>query len=83
MTLITIENLRQIFLWMTIINFGILIFYFILLVSAKGFIYKLHGKWFNIKKEKMSSALYKVMAFYKIAIIIFNLVPYIALSIIL
>ena len=39
-------------------------------------------KWFKIKEEKIASTLYKTMALYKIAVIIFNLVPYIALKII-
>jgi len=33
-------------------------------------------------KEKMDSRLYKILAYYKVATIAFNLVPYIALKII-
>jgi hypothetical protein len=83
MTILTIEVLKKFFLWMTIINFGLLTFYFLFFISAKRFIYKLHKKWFKISEEKMYSTLYKVLAFYKIATIAFNLVPYIALVIIM
>jgi len=74
--------MKDFFMWMTLINFGILTLSFVLFISAKDFIYKLHGKWFKMSKENMNKTLYKAMAFYKIAVIVFNLVPYIALVII-
>ncbi len=79
---ITLEMLQELFFWMSIINFGLLIFYSIVIVMFQDLIYKVHSKYFKMKKEKMSSILYKVLAFYKIATIAFNLVPYIALRII-
>ena len=82
MDTITIEVLKKFFLWMTIINFGILIFYFLFFVFAHSFIYRLHTRWFKIKEEKLNTTLYKILGFYKIATIVFNLVPYIALVII-
>lgn len=74
--------LANFFLWMTIINFGILSLYFILFLSCRGFIYRMHKKWFKMKEEKISSSLYKTLAFYKILVIVFNLVPYIVLKIV-
>ena len=82
MTTITVEVLEKFFLWMTIINFGILTLYFLLFLVARDFIYKLHTTWFKMTEGKISSSLYKTFAFYKITVIIFNLVPYIALRII-
>jgi len=79
---VTIEMLTKFFLWMTLINFGILILYSLLFLFAKGFIYRLHGMWFKMTKEKMNSSLYKILGLYKIIVIVFNLVPYIALRII-
>ena len=82
MTSITIEILEKFFLWMTVINFAILAFYSLVLLFAKSFIYRLNGMWFKMTEEKISSSLYKTLAFYKIIVIVFNLVPYIALRII-
>jgi len=52
MTTITIETLTKLFLWMTIINFGVLILYFLLTLFCMDFIYKLHGMWFKMPKER-------------------------------
>ena len=82
MTTITIEVLEKFFLWMTVINFGIITFYSLLFLCCRGFIYKVHSAWFKTTEEKISSSLYKVIALYKIIVIVFNLVPYIALRII-
>jgi len=82
MITINIELLEKFFLWMTIINFTIITFYFVLFVSAKSFIYKTQSRLFKMTKEKMDSRLYKILAYYKVATIAFNLVPYIALKII-
>ena len=82
MTILTIEVLKKFFLWMTIINFGLLSFYFIFFLLCRGFIYRLHGAWFKMTEEKLNSTLYKTLAFYKIIVIAFNLVPYIVLVII-
>ncbi len=74
--------LENLFLWMTILNFGLLTFYFLFFVFFRKFIYRLHGRWFKMTEKEISSALYKTFAFYKIIVIVFNLVPYIALKII-
>lgn len=79
---LTLEMLQELFLWMTIINFGLLIFYSIIILTAQDLVYKIHSRYFKMSQEKMSSILYKVLALYKMATIAFNLVPYIALRII-
>ena len=78
----TIGVLEKFFVWMTVINFGILLFCPLLLPLCRGSIYKLHGAWFKIPEEKIDIALYKMLGTYKIIVIVFNLVPYIALKII-
>jgi len=82
MTIITVEILIKFFLCMTIINFGILIFYSLVFMFGKGLIYRLHSIWFKMPEEEISLALYKVLGIYKIIVIVFNLVPYVALRII-
>lgn len=82
MTFITIEVLRSFFLWLTIVNFAMMILSFIIFASAKDFIYKVHTTWFKISTEKFHSSIYKAFAYYKFLIIGLNLAPYVALSII-
>jgi hypothetical protein len=78
----SIEQLREVLAWCTVINFGILIYWWLMFMLAHNFVYRLHGKWFKIPVEKFDAIHYKTMAFYKLAIILFNLVPYIALTIV-
>jgi len=78
----TIETLREFLLWCMVINVGLLIFSWLLLLAARDFIYRIHGRMFRLPEEKIASSWYKSMAFYKILIIVFNVIPYIALRII-
>ena len=82
MMVITIDVMEKFFLCMTLINFGLMIFSFLFFVFGKEFIYRVHGTWFKMPREKFDSSLYKTFAFYKICIVVFNLVPYIAVRII-
>lgn len=78
----TLVALRDFFLWCMIINGGLLILSSLIILCARDSIYRLHGKMFRLPEEKVASSCYKAIAFYKILIIVFNVVPYIALVII-
>ena len=39
-------------------------------------------KWFPIPRETFNVAIYSLLGFYKIVILVFNLVPYVALLIV-
>lgn len=80
--LMDINNLITFFGWMTLINIIILFLSFIILVVMKKSILNIHAKLFNIKKEKLNEIYLKFLSNYKILIIFFNLVPYIALKLI-
>lgn len=77
-----IETLRGFFLWCAVINYGILMLWFLVFVAARGFVYRLHGKWFRLSDEQFDAANYGGMAVYKIGVLLFNVVPLIALWII-
>ena len=78
----TLENLREFLLWCMVINVGLLIFSSLMILALRNWVYPLHAKMFRLPEEKIASANYKFIAFYKILIIVFNVVPYIALRII-
>jgi hypothetical protein len=78
----TLESLREFLLWCMIINVGLLIFSSLMILALRGWVYRLHARMFRLSEEKVASANYKFIAIYKILIIIFNVVPYIALRII-
>jgi len=43
---------------------------------------KMHAKIYGLKEEEIPAMVYKLMAFYKVLIIVFCFVPYLALLII-
>jgi hypothetical protein len=77
-----IEVIGSFFLWCTVINYIILLVWFLLFVCAHDSILRLHGKWFHLSRDQFDSLHYAGMSIFKIGIILFNLVPYIVLRIV-
>lgn len=78
----TIEILTKFLGWSTLINMGLLTVWFLVLVYAHDWVYRLHSKWFKLSVERFDAILYAAMAFYKISIYMFNLIPYLVLHIV-
>jgi len=66
-------------LWSLAVNYAILLTWFFLFAYARGFVRKIHGRWFNLSDQTFDVIHYSGMAAYKILILIFNLAPLIAL----
>ena len=77
-----IELIRSFLLWCTVINYGILLVWFVVFALAHDWIRRLHGGWFRLSDEQFDALHYLGMAIYKIGIFLFNLVPYVALCIV-
>jgi len=75
----TIEFIRNFLMWSSVINIAILLCWFLLFVFARDFIYRIHSKWFRISVKRFDAIHYMAMAFYKICILFFNLIPCIIL----
>jgi len=78
----TLEAIRDVLGWCSAINIGLLLFWWLGFMLAHGFIYRLHGKWFKLSVEKFDAINYALLGFFKIGIILFNIVPYLALRIV-
>ncbi len=78
----TIDVIKQVFFWCFVINMGMLLWWFLAIILMHDFVYRMHSKWFKMSVEKFDSIHYLGMAIFKILIFVFNLVPYIALSIV-
>ncbi len=78
----TIDLVRDALLWCFIINIGILLWWFLFFTLAHDWVYQFHGKWFKLSVDKFDAIHYAGMAFFKICIFLFNIVPYFALSIV-
>lgn len=73
---------RNFLLWGTVVNYGLLIVWFLFFMFARDWIQHLHGRWFRLSNERFDSIHYAGMAMFKIGIFLFYLVPLIALSIV-
>jgi hypothetical protein len=78
----TLVQIREMLLWCSIINLGMLVLFFLAFVSMGSFICRMHGKLWKMPEEKVRMSLYSIMAMYKVLIFLFNVIPYIALRII-
>lgn len=78
----TTETLRGVFGWCAIINMGLLLWWFLLILFAHDWVYKMHSKWFKISKETFYAIHYAGIAFFKMAIFVLYVVPYFALLIV-
>lgn len=78
----SIEILQSFLGWCTVINFGLLLLWAVGFMLAHAWIYRLHMKWFSMPVERFNAIHYAGMALFKICILFFNLVPYIALQIV-
>jgi len=79
----TVDILLGVLGWSAVINMGLLLWWFLWFMCAHDFMYRMQSKWFKISVEKFDVINYAGIAFYKISIIVFNVVPYLALRIIL
>jgi hypothetical protein len=68
--------------WCSVINLGMLAVSSLAMVLMRGPISAIHGKMFQLSEADLSRAYFQFLAHYKIIIIVFNLVPYIALKIV-
>jgi len=76
----TIESSRTFFLWCTIIDYSVLVLWFLVFILAGDLLFRLHGRWFHFSREQFDALHYGGMSVYKIGILLFNLAPLIALS---
>ncbi|MFC1890712.1 DUF6868 family protein [Thermodesulfobacteriota bacterium] len=78
----TIEIVRDFFAWCSVINIGLLLWWFLIITFARDWVYRTHSKWSKISVDSFNTIHYGGMLFFKIAIFLFNLVPYFALRIV-
>ena len=78
----SIEIVRAVLLWCTVINFGVVLLWVLLFTLAHDWGHRLTGKWCRLTVEQFNAIHYAAILLYEIGIILFNLVPYIALRIV-
>ena len=74
----SLASLRELLGWCSVINIGVLVLSSILLVVMRGPVSRVHSRLFGLDTTDLSRGYLQFLAQYKIAILIFNLTPYLA-----
>lgn len=68
--------------WLAALNYGLLVLTFVLFLSMRGWIHRVHGRWFGLSGPQIDQVCYAFMGFYKLAIWFFLLMPLVVLLVI-
>jgi hypothetical protein len=77
-----LETLRGVLGWCTIFGWAILLLWWAMVVAAGDWMHGLHGKWFELSRSTFYAIHYAGMGLLKLLILVFNLLPYLALRIV-
>jgi len=80
--LMDLAILRNILFWCTLINLGTLLLWWAILLVPHEWLYRYTNRFYRVSSEQFEVINVAGIAFYKVLIILFNLVPYIALWIV-
>lgn len=78
----TVEIIRDVLGWCAVINYALLLLWWMMFSLAHDRLYSFHGKWFTLSSERFDAIHYASMGSFKIGILLLNLVPYLALRIV-
>ena len=78
----TIEIVRDVLFWCSVIDVGLLLWWFLFFTFAHDWVYRQHSRWFKVTVEKFDAIHYAGIARFKMGIFVFNIVPYSALHIV-
>ena len=74
----SLHTLTQLLLWCSILNYVVLLIWFFLYTQPHQWMYRLLNRWFRLPAEDIDRINLMGISFYKIGIILFNLMPLIA-----
>jgi hypothetical protein len=77
-----VEILKAFFMWCTIINGGVLLFWTVCVLCLPDLVYRIQSKWIPISRQAFDIAIYSFIGIFKVFFLMFNLVPYLALTLI-
>ena len=76
-----IQTLKTFFMWCTIINGTLLLLWTIMFVFAMDWVYRTQNRWFPMPRESFTAVMYSFLGLFKILVLMFNAIPYLALLI--
>jgi hypothetical protein len=75
-------ELTRFLIYSAFVNYIILIVWFLAFLTAHDWLYRLHARWFKLAPESFDAIHYGGMAVYKIGILLFNLAPLFAFTLV-
>jgi hypothetical protein len=76
----TITALTEFLGWTSVINIAILSLTTVALITMRKTVTNIHARLFNLDEKDLGRAYFQYLAQYKIAIIVLNITPYLALK---
>ena len=76
-----IQIFTAFFMWCTIINGSLLVFWALFYMAFPNLVYRVQSKFFPMPQESFNIVFYSFIGLFKILFLFFNLVPYVALLI--
>ncbi|AXK39889.1 DUF6868 family protein [Crenobacter cavernae] len=77
-----LATLRDFFFWCSVINYGVLVVWFLLFLLMRGWLYRCWERGFGLSLRDSARLNFGGMLLFKLGVLLFNLVPYVALRII-
>ncbi len=77
-----IQSFTDFFMWCTIINGGLLLFWSLFCMLTPDLVYRLQNRFFPLPRATFDIIIYSFLGLFKVFFLMFNLVPYLALLII-
>jgi len=78
----SVATAQSVLLWCTVINFGILALWGLMMLAPHGWMHRIWNRWYRLSHEQFDTINYAGIVLYKLLILVFNVVPYIALRIV-
>lgn len=75
----SMETLRTFLGWGAVLNLVWLTIIFCLFALGKDWIHRFHSRWFSISKETMTTVVYMLLGWYKLATFLLFVIPYVVL----
>ncbi|MGI9346245.1 MAG: DUF6868 family protein [Gammaproteobacteria bacterium] len=78
----TLIDIRAILGWCSLINIILLLVWWVIYVTGRGWIHSVSSIWFKLSAQQFDAIHYGGIAFYKIIVYVFNIIPWVALHIV-
>jgi hypothetical protein len=77
-----LELIRTALGWCTLINMGFIVVWWLSLTFCSGMIHRMHGRFFRVSREQFDAIHYSLIGIFKLGVLLFNAVPWLALHIV-